>query len=209
MASSARSRWRAARSPRERGRTRASSSAEITNVSASTANAQPAPRPSTSAVATAGPSSSLTFCTIDIAAFACCSSASGTVCGISPVAAGLKNASAVPNAASIATIAQIGTSPRKISSRQQSVQHGADHVGGDHHAVALEPVGPHAADQHEQDERDRVRRQHEPDVGRRADLGHVQRERDEDDRVAEAARARRQPQEPELTVAEDARACRP
>ena len=116
MLSSARSGWRSARSPRARGRTRASSSALTTKVSASTANAQPAPRPSTSAVASAGPTSSLALCTTDVAAFACCSSSSGTVCGIRPVAAGLKNASAVPNAASMTTIAQIGTSPRKISS---------------------------------------------------------------------------------------------
>ena len=116
IASSARSGWRSARSPRERGRTRASSSALITNVSASTANAQPAPRPSTSAVASAGPRSSLAFCTTDTAALACWRSSSGTVCGIRPVAAGLKNASAVPNPASMTTIAQIGTSPRKISS---------------------------------------------------------------------------------------------
>ena len=94
---------------------RASSSAETTNVSASNANAQPAPSPSTSAVAIAGPTSSLALPTTEIAALAGWTSSSGTVCGISPVAAGLKNASAVPNAASITTIAQIGTSPMKIS----------------------------------------------------------------------------------------------
>ena len=107
-------RCRGARSPRERGRSRASSSAETTNVSASAANAQPAPRPSTSAVAMAGPTSSAAFATMLLAALACWSSSSGTVCGTSPVIAGLKNASAVPNPASITTIAQIGTSPMKI-----------------------------------------------------------------------------------------------
>ena len=84
-------------------------------MSASNANAQPAPSPSTSAVAIAGPTSSPALWTTDVVALACCSSSSGTVCGISPVAAGLKNASAVPNAASITMIAQIGTGSTKIS----------------------------------------------------------------------------------------------
>ena len=108
-------RCRGARSPRERGRRRASSRAETTNVSASTANAQPAPTPSTSAVAIAGPTSSAALKITLVAALACCTSPSGTVWGTSPVAAGLKKASAVPKPASISTIAQIGTGPRKIS----------------------------------------------------------------------------------------------
>jgi hypothetical protein len=108
--------WRGARSPRERGRSCDSSSAEITKVRASTANAQPAPTPSTSAVAIAGPTRSAALKTTLLAALACCTSPSGTVCGTNPVAAGLKNASAVPKPASISTIAQIGTGPRKISS---------------------------------------------------------------------------------------------
>ena len=107
--------WRGARSPRERGRRRESSRAETTKVSASNANAQPAPTPSTSAVAIAGPMSSAALKTTLVAALACCTSPSGTVWGTSPVAAGLKNASAVPKPASISTIAQIGTGPRKIS----------------------------------------------------------------------------------------------
>ena len=71
-------------------------------------------------MAIAGPMSSPALWTTDVAALACCSSSSGTVCGISPVAAGLKNASAVPNPASITTIAQIGTGPRKISTARSA-----------------------------------------------------------------------------------------
>ena len=72
--------------------------------------------------------------------------------------------------------------------RQQRVQREAHEVGDDHHPVARQPVGPHAADQQEADERQRVRREHDADVGRRADLGDVQRERDEHDAVADRAR---------------------
>ena len=52
--------------------------------------------------------------------------------------------------------------------RQQRVQREAHEVGHDHHAVARQAVGPHAAEQEEADQRQRVRREHEPEVGRRA-----------------------------------------
>ena len=45
--------------------------------------------------------------------------------------------------------------------REQRVQREADQVGDDHHAVARQPVGPHAADQQERDERQRRRREHD------------------------------------------------
>jgi hypothetical protein len=60
--------------------------------------------------------------------------------------------------------------------------------------VPREPVGPHAAQHQERDERDGVGGEHDPDVGRRADLGHVQRERDEHEPVADRARAVPQPE---------------
>jgi hypothetical protein len=66
-------------------------------------------------VAIAGPTSSAALKTTLVAALACWTSPSGTVWGTSPVEAGLKNASAVPNNASITAIAQIGTGPMKIS----------------------------------------------------------------------------------------------
>ena len=66
-------------------------------------------------MAIAGPTSSAALKITLVAALACWTSPSGTVWGTSPVAAGLKNASAVPKQASISTIAQIGTGPRKIS----------------------------------------------------------------------------------------------
>jgi hypothetical protein len=83
------------------------------------------------------------------------------------------------------------------------VQAEADQVGGDHDEVPRQPVRPHAADEHEADERHRVAGEHDPDVARRADVGHVERERDEDDPVAERARAGGQPQQPELAMAKD------
>ena len=102
-------------SPRSRGRTRVRNAAETRNVSASSANAQPAPSPSTSTVASAGPANSATVSIVLPAAFASWISSSGTVCGTSPVYAGRKNASAVPNSASMTTSCQISIPPVKIS----------------------------------------------------------------------------------------------
>ncbi len=93
---------------------RVRNAAETRKVSASSVNAQPAPRPSTSAVASAGPANSAMVSSVPVAARAGWISSSGTVCGTSPVSAGLKNASAVPNSASITTMCQISTAPVKI-----------------------------------------------------------------------------------------------
>ena len=73
------------------------------------------PTPSTSAVASAGPANSATVSSVPSAARALWISSSGTVCGTSPVSAGRKHASAVPNAASISAMCQISTVPVKIS----------------------------------------------------------------------------------------------
>ena len=51
---------------------------------------------------------------------ACWISSSGTVCGNRPFAAGRKNASAVPNSASIAISSQILTTPAKISAASRA-----------------------------------------------------------------------------------------
>ncbi len=103
-------------SARRRGRRRMISTALTRKVAASIANAAPAPAPSTSTVASAGPTNSATLSAIVVSAFACWISASGTVWGTRPVAAGRKNASALPNTASIATTCQISTSPAMIRS---------------------------------------------------------------------------------------------
>ncbi len=76
---------RSATIPRSRGRSRTRKAAETRNVAASIANAKPGPTPSTSAVASAGPVNSATVSTVPNAAFAGCSSSSGTVCGTRPV----------------------------------------------------------------------------------------------------------------------------
>ena len=87
--------------------------------------------------------------------------------------------------------------------RQQRVHRRADQIRGQHHAVARQPVRPHAAEQQAADERDRVRGEDEPDVGRRPDLGHVQRQRDEHHPVAERARALSEPEQAELPLSQD------
>ena len=53
--------------------------------------------------------------TTPVAAFASCSISSGTVCGMSPVNAGRKNASAAPKTASMTMMCQTSTAPVKIS----------------------------------------------------------------------------------------------
>ena len=98
------------------------------------------------------------------------------------------------------TMCQISTAPGEDQHREQRVQHEARQVGGDHHLRARQPVGEHAADEDEADERDGVRREHEADVAGRPDLGDVERQRDEHDPVADRAGALREEQVPERSV---------
>ena len=95
-------------------RTRVRNHALAANVAASSRNAQPAPTPSTSAVASAGPTSSAKFTVRFESACASWISSSGMVRGKSPIWAGRKNASDVPNSASITTRCQISTWSVKI-----------------------------------------------------------------------------------------------
>ena len=138
-----------------------------------------------------------------MAALACWTSPSGTVCGTSPVTAGLKNASAVPKPASITTIAQIGTVPRKISTasvpcrtarttsvaiitrwRSSRSAHtppiSTNRTSGI--ALAASTIPTSLGD---------------------ADLGHVEGERDEHDPVAQRARAGGHPEQPEVTMTQN------
>ena len=155
-------------------------------------------------MASAGPANSATVSSVPSAARAGWISLSGTVCGTSPVSAGRKNASAVPKHASITATCQISTVAGEDQDGEQRVQAEADQVGGDDHEVARQPVGPDAADQQEADQRHRVAREHDPDVARRADVRDVDRERDEDQPVAECARALAEQQQPEVAVTEQA-----
>ena len=66
-------------------------------------------------MASAGPANSATVSSAPVAAFASWMRSSGTVCGTSPVYAGRKNASAVPNSASMTTMCQISIASVKIS----------------------------------------------------------------------------------------------
>jgi hypothetical protein len=59
------------------------------------------------------------------------------------------------------------------------LQQGAPGVGGEHHAAPRQAVGPHAAEQHEHDERDQTRRLDDADVrSRSADGEHREGQRD-------------------------------
>jgi hypothetical protein len=92
--------------------------------------------------------------------------------------------------------------------REGHVQSRADAVGADHDPApprAAKPVGPDAAEQDQRDHRQRLCGQHETEVGRRpGPLGHVQRERDDHDLVADARRRLAQEQVSEVGEAQDA-----
>jgi hypothetical protein len=144
---------RIATAPRARGWTRASGTAEKAKVSASRPKAASPPRPSASAVASAGLANEATSRLTPPRACAAWMSGSSTVCGTSPVQAGWKKASAVPN----------GTPD-------------------DNHVPY-----PHDADGDEH-QRQRVRRQHDADVGGVAgQSGAVQRDGYDHQRVADHA----------------------
>ena len=96
---------------RLRGRTRTSSAALTRNVSASRPNAAAGLTPSTSAVARTGPANSARLFVVDMTALASWMPSSGTVCGSRAVAAGRKNASAVPNSIPMTTMCQMRTAP--------------------------------------------------------------------------------------------------
>jgi hypothetical protein len=110
----------------------------------------------------------------------------------------------VPKAASISAMCQISMAPVKMSAASRPWRPKRDQVGGHHDEVARQPVRPHAADQQEADERHRVAREHDADVARRADVGHVQRQRHDHQPVANRAQALPVEQEPEVAMAEQA-----
>jgi hypothetical protein len=85
------------------------------------------------------------------------------------------------------------------------VQREAHDVGRDHHAMAREPVRPHAADEQEHHERQGLRGEHESEVGGTAGpADHEQGERHQDDVVADHARRLREPQKAEVAVSQHA-----
>jgi hypothetical protein len=100
--------------PRARGLTRVSSAAESTNVAASSPNAAPAPTVSISTVPIAGPTMIARLAVRPLRAWASWTWVSGTVCGTRPAYAGLKNARAAPNSASITINSATLAPPAKI-----------------------------------------------------------------------------------------------
>jgi hypothetical protein len=91
------------------------------------------------------------------------------------------------------TMSQIGAVPARMTTASSACRPPP---------LARHPVGPHAAEQEERDERQGVRGQHDADVGGRADLRHVQRERHGDDAVAERAGRLAVEQQPEVAMGE-------
>ena len=91
-ASSSSSSWRAA----SLGRRATRQTALTTNVAASSAIASPGPVSATTTPATAGPATLATLRVTPSSALACCRRSGGTVCGISPMSAGMNTAAAVP-----------------------------------------------------------------------------------------------------------------
>ena len=86
---------------------------------------------------------------------------------------------------------------------EQRVQREAHEVGRDHHALARQAIRPDAPDEHEGDQWQRGRREHQPQVGRAAGAAdHEQRQCDDHDVVAYHAGGLREPQEPEVAVPE-------
>ena len=191
-------------SPRSRGRTRARKSAETRNVTASSANAQPAPSPSTSTVASAGPGelgdglerAARRLRVLD-----------------QLLRHGLRHEPGVGRAEE-----RLGGAEQRLDHdevpdldpagedqrREQRVEREADQVGRDHHPVTRQPIRPDPAEQQERDHRQRGGGQHDADVGGRADVGHIQRERDEHDLVADGAGGLTDEEVAEVSLGEDA-----
>ena len=177
-----------------------------TNVAASRAKAQPAPTPSTSTVASAGPASSAMLVDVrqrlrllDLLR----RHRARQQTGVGGAEERLGRAEQRLDHHEMPDLHHVG----EDQGGQQPVQRGAHEVGGDHQAGARQPVGPDAADQQERHERERLRAEHEPDVGRAArQVGHEQGERDDDQAVADHAGGLRQPHVAECRAAQDAQA---
>jgi hypothetical protein len=88
--------------------------------------------------------------------------------------------------------------------RHRALAHQPHRVAGDHQRPPRQPVGDHAADEQEDDERERPRRQHEAEVRRRVrEVQDRERERDADHPVAEQRRRLAEEQAPEVAVPQD------
>ena len=85
------------------------------------------------------------------------------------------------------------------------MQREAHEVGHDDDEVARHPVGEHAAEQQEADQRHAVGREHDAEVGRApGQVDDEQRERDRDDAIADDARRVGEPQQAKVAVAQNA-----
>jgi hypothetical protein len=85
------------------------------------------------------------------------------------------------------------------------VQREAHEVGRHDDPVARQPVGEHAADEQEGHERQAVGGEHGTEIrGAAGEIDDEERERDDDDRVADAARSLPEPQQAKVAVAQDA-----
>ena len=88
---------------------------------------------------------------------------------------------------------------------QRRVKRGARQVGGDHDPVAGQAIRPHAAEQQQHHERQRLRSEHQSEVGRRPGAQRdEQRQRHDDDAVADHAGRLAEEQISEVLVAQNA-----
>ena len=96
---------------------------------------------------------------------------------------------------------------RQEDERARRLAHGADEVGGDHHVLAGQTVGPDTADEHQRDPRDEARGEDEPDRrGRATDLERGERHRDEHHRISDGGEALGGPEQPKTWLLESAEA---
>ena len=190
--------WRAAAGTR----IRETNAALTRNVAASKASAQPAPTPATTSPASPAPRIAVVLFASRSSAFASCSRPALTTLGTSPLDAGEEER--VRRAAHELEDEQL---PELGVAREQQQGDGSlrrehDEVGGRHHQVAWDAVGPDAADEDEDDLREPDPRQDEPERGRRAVevVQHRERERDRRERAAEQGGGAAEKEQPELLL---------
>ncbi len=90
---------------------------------------------------------------------------------------------------------------REEHRRREGLDDRADAVAGEHHRLAGQAVGDHAADEREADAGGCERRQHraERQLGA-VDREHRERERDGDDRIPDRRGDAAEPEQPELAL---------
>ena len=135
--------------------------------------------------ASAGPTTFARLRVSASSALASCRRAGATTCGISPMSAGHERRGGEPVGDDSTASIQTSAVPVSSSAAVAACTTTRSEVGDDHHVAPAEAVGDDAADDREERERDAARREHEAEVGRRADPEHAEGDRDRDDAIAQ------------------------